>query len=266
MKKVLIGGHRGDRTNCPYNTMPSFKSAVNKGVDYIETDVRMTKDGELVLMHDRSGLRTTGVDRNIDEMLLSEVKALDAGELFSPDFKGTTIPTVKEFIEYIKDTDVCVNWELKLYPEDFPEEICFELADKLIAVIDEYNMAEKSIITCFSVKVLEHIYKKQGHRIPLQTEGLGYCRRSVDECNVPETELSDWSFLSPAEDTYTLENLEKWKSDFTLCKENNVHICVCFPKDIEAEYYRRVIEYGTEIIYTDNIEQTAQILKELGYR
>ena len=190
-KKILIGGHRGDRTNCPYNTMASFKSAVSKGVDLVETDIRMTKDKELILMHDRSCLRTTGIDKNVDEMLLSEIKELDAGELFSPEFKGERIPTVKEFIEYIKDKDILINWELKLYPEDFPEEVCFELADKLIETIDKNNLTNRSVITCFSVKVLEYIYKKQGKKIPLQAEGLGNCRRSIDNCETSEFEIAD---------------------------------------------------------------------------
>ena len=75
--RIILAAHRGDRFNYPENTMPAFESAVSLGVDMIETDVRMSKDGELVLMHDRSTLRTTGVDKNIDEMLLSEIKKLD---------------------------------------------------------------------------------------------------------------------------------------------------------------------------------------------
>ena len=63
--RIILAAHRGDRFNYPENTMPAFESAVNASVDMIETDVRMSKDGELVLMHDRSALRTTGIDKNI---------------------------------------------------------------------------------------------------------------------------------------------------------------------------------------------------------
>ncbi len=61
-----MAAHRGDQFNYPENTIPAFKSAIDFGVDMIETDVRMTKDGELVLIHDRSALRTAGIDKNID--------------------------------------------------------------------------------------------------------------------------------------------------------------------------------------------------------
>ena len=66
----------------------------------IETDVRMSKDGELVLMHDRSALRTTGTDKNIDEMSLLEIRSLDAGCTFKNPVIAK-IPTVREFLEYI---------------------------------------------------------------------------------------------------------------------------------------------------------------------
>ena len=72
--RIILAAHRGDKFNYPENTIPAFESAISLGVDMIETDVRMSKDGELVLIHDKSTLRTTGVDKNIDEMLLSEIK------------------------------------------------------------------------------------------------------------------------------------------------------------------------------------------------
>ena len=53
-KRVILAAHRGDRVKCPENTMPAFESSVNFGVDMIETDVRMSLDGELVIIHDRS--------------------------------------------------------------------------------------------------------------------------------------------------------------------------------------------------------------------
>ena len=97
---IILAAHRGDRFNYPENTMPAFESAVSLGADMIETDVRMSKDGELVLMHDRSALRTTGIDKNIDEMTLSEIRSLDAGCTFKNPVIAK-IPTLREFLEYI---------------------------------------------------------------------------------------------------------------------------------------------------------------------
>ena len=77
--RITIGGHRGDRKNFPENTMPAFESIVKMGADAIETDVRMTKDGHLVLIHDRDVKRTTNGEGFVDQMTLEEIKSLDAG-------------------------------------------------------------------------------------------------------------------------------------------------------------------------------------------
>lgn len=79
----------------------------------IETDVRMSKDGELVLMHDRSALRTTGIDKNIDEMSLLEIRSLDAGCTFKNPVIAK-IPTVRDEvgrnpIEFKENFDYCVK-------------------------------------------------------------------------------------------------------------------------------------------------------------
>ena len=143
--RIILAAHRGDRFNYPENTMPAFESAFNASVDMIETDVRMSKDGELVLMHDRSALRTTGIDKNIDEMTLSEIRSLDAGCTFKNPVI-TKIPTVREFLEYIKNANIMVNWEFKVYPTDFDTDTAFEVVDKLVKLIDE-----KDIIPCICI-------------------------------------------------------------------------------------------------------------------
>ena len=78
-KGIILAAHRGDRKNCPENTMPAFIASLKAGVEMIETDIHLTKDGELVIMHDRSALRTAGVDRNLDEMTLAEIKEFFGG-------------------------------------------------------------------------------------------------------------------------------------------------------------------------------------------
>ena len=75
--RILLGGHRGDRQHYPENTMPAMISAVEMGCDAIETDVRRTKDGHLILIHDRDVARTTNGQGNVDEMTLEEIRALE---------------------------------------------------------------------------------------------------------------------------------------------------------------------------------------------
>ena len=120
--RVILAAHRGDRVNCPENTMPAFERAVAFGADMIETDVHMTKDGELILLHDRNTQRTTGHEGLTDQMTLAQIKTLDAGGWFSPEFQNTPVPTVAEFIAFIKDKPTMINWELKDYPTQVGDE------------------------------------------------------------------------------------------------------------------------------------------------
>ena len=73
VKNIYIEGHRGYCAKYPENTLASFKAAMDLGVDQIEFDIWMSKDGVPVLMHDENAKRTTGVDKLITEMTLEEI-------------------------------------------------------------------------------------------------------------------------------------------------------------------------------------------------
>lgn len=258
--RVILAAHRGDKLKYPENTIPAFKAAIDFGVDMIETDIRMTKDGELVLIHDRSALRTTGVDKNIDELTLAEVKKLNAGHTFKPQMQ-TEIPTVREFMELIKNKNILVNWELKVYPKDFDDKTAFGVADKLINLIDEYNMAEKSMINSFSVKTLEYIKKKYVNKFPIHGQGIYKCRRNNDECNTDDTKIFDWCCLWPNEaDTKALD----FKENFDYCIQNNIIPCLCIPDTLED--YKKAIDYGCRMFTSNDIYSADKILKELKVR
>ena len=74
-KDIVVEGHRGYCAVFPENTMISYEAAMDLGVDAVEFDIRLTKDKVPVLMHDGNAKRTCGVDVNIDELTLEEVKA-----------------------------------------------------------------------------------------------------------------------------------------------------------------------------------------------
>lgn len=104
--------HRGDAKVAPENTIPAFISAVSKGAHMIEFDVQMTKDGQLVVMHDEDVKRTTGIKGKIADMTFDEIRKLDAGSWFDPKFKGTHVPTPREVLDAIPHIILC-NMHLK---------------------------------------------------------------------------------------------------------------------------------------------------------
>ena len=107
--QIILAAHRGDKKRYPENTIPAFESALKCGTDMIETDVHMTSDGALVLIHDRALKRTTGAEGTTDQTTLQDIRSLDAGSWFSHDFINTPVPTVEEFISLIKNRDMLVN-------------------------------------------------------------------------------------------------------------------------------------------------------------
>lgn len=117
--------HRGDSAHFPENTIPSFDRALELGVDAIEFDLRVSRDGEIVIIHDPTVDRTTNGSGPVSSLTLAELKALDAGAQFSPDGgrtypfrrQGLTIPTFDEMLSRYGSTPLLI--EVKL-PEAAP--------------------------------------------------------------------------------------------------------------------------------------------------
>lgn len=99
---VLAVGHRGTVRFAPENTAAAFRKAVELGVDLIEMDVRETKDGHLVIMHDATVDRTTNGKGEVADLTLEEIKRLDAGAWFGPQFAGERVPTLDEALAAIE--------------------------------------------------------------------------------------------------------------------------------------------------------------------
>ena len=108
----LIIAHRGDVTSAPENTLPAFRSAYERGADGIELDVRLTRDRQLVVFHDRTLKRTGGRRAMVSNVTLDEVRALDVGGWFAQEFHGEQAPTLDEVFELLP-RDYLINVEMK---------------------------------------------------------------------------------------------------------------------------------------------------------
>lgn len=160
--KVLVSGHRGESCFGLENTMFSFKRALSLGVDMIETDVHMSGDGHLILMHDDSVDRTTNGSGKIKDLTLAEIKKLDATKNAKIKVAPEAPPLLSEFLELmLKYPDVLLNIELKDYPED-DEKFAFESADKICDMLIDYKVADRTWINSFSGRLLEYVYLKHG--------------------------------------------------------------------------------------------------------
>jgi glycerophosphoryl diester phosphodiesterase len=136
---MLRIGHRGARAYEPENTIRSFKKAIEIGVDAVELDVRETKDGELVVIHDADVKRTTDGKGAVSELTLEAIKGFSAE-------KGEKIPTLKEALEFL-DKKVKVLIELK---EAGVEE-------KVLAEVRENGLQKNVILVSFIEEALRKV-------------------------------------------------------------------------------------------------------------
>ncbi|MBP3370663.1 MAG: hypothetical protein J6L85_07915 [Clostridia bacterium] len=165
---IYVAAHRGWSEKYPENTMLAYRKAAELNVDQIEIDVRVTKDGQLVIIHDETVDRTTNGSGRVENMTLEEIRALDAGSWKGAEFAGERVPTFDEFLEFaVSLPNMTYDIELKEYPTDGREELAYSVCDRVLALLDENGLSERCVINTFSGKLHEYIYKKYGMKYKL---------------------------------------------------------------------------------------------------
>ena len=163
--KIKVAAHRGWSTPYPENTMRAFEEAAKLGVDQIETDIRITKDGELVLIHDKTVDRTTNGTGLVHDFTLEELRKLDAGKINGMEGQGYVIPTFDEFMVFA-DTlpKMTFDLELKEYPEPGNVEISHEVCDRVLAAVDAHGLTDRIVVNTFNGELHKYIFDKYGKK------------------------------------------------------------------------------------------------------
>ncbi len=126
LPQPVIFAHRGASAHAPENTLAAFELALAQGADGIELDAKMSLDGHVVVIHDPTVKRTTGERGRVKDLVLSDLRTLDAGGFFSDQFRGEKIPTLEEVFETLGKRTL-INVELTNYttPRDhLVESVC----------------------------------------------------------------------------------------------------------------------------------------------
>ena len=100
-RKTLVIGHRGASRDAPENTLASFRLAFEQGADGIESDFRLSGDGEIVCLHDDSTVRTAGVELRADQAGWQELRALEVGSWKGEAWRGERIPSLSEVLSML---------------------------------------------------------------------------------------------------------------------------------------------------------------------
>jgi glycerophosphoryl diester phosphodiesterase len=145
-----VTAHRGNSVDAPENTLAAFRAAIDDMADCIELDIQMTSDGVLVVMHDPSLYRTTGLDKKVTEVTYDEISKLDAGSWYSDEFKGEKVPTLEEVLELVQGK-IDLNIEIKT------NNTRYEIAKELVDLLAKYNMENRVVVTSFDYKSLKAV-------------------------------------------------------------------------------------------------------------
>lgn len=148
---LTLIAHRGYSSEFPENTMPAFEGALDLGVDYIETDVQMTKDGRLVLFHDDDLLRITGLEGAVSDYTYAEISGMDAGGWFDSAYEDVRIPTLEELLILLRDSDCRLYLELK----DIGDVDGF--VEKTLLEVEQYGMLDRCVFASFNYDYLESL-------------------------------------------------------------------------------------------------------------
>lgn len=155
-----IFGHRGARGSYPENTILSFKKAIDQGVDGLELDVHLTKDGEVVVIHDETLNRTTNGSGWINELTLEEIKQVSAGSPFThfPEYQDAwdseRVPTLKEVLKLLTPYPIELNIELKTYAIAYKG-----IEEKVHSIVEGYGNGRKVVYSSFHLPSLMRMKK-----------------------------------------------------------------------------------------------------------
>jgi glycerophosphoryl diester phosphodiesterase len=137
--QTSVTAHRGAAGSAPENTLASVKRAIEDGARWVEIDVQENADGEVVVIHDSDFKKVAGLDLKVHEATSRELRQIDIGSWFAPQFRKERVPTLAQVLELCKDK-AGVNIELKYYGKNQ------RLEERVVEIVEAQGMADDVLI------------------------------------------------------------------------------------------------------------------------
>jgi glycerophosphoryl diester phosphodiesterase len=147
---VEIMAHRGSSKSAPENTMAAVRKAIEDGTDWVEIDVQETADGKVVVFHDSDFMKLSGVNLKIWDATMADLKDIDVGSRFSPEFKQERVPTLAQVLQECKGK-IGVNIELKYYGHDQ------KLEQRVVDIVQTNGMTDSVIFMSLKLDAVKKI-------------------------------------------------------------------------------------------------------------
>ncbi len=152
-----IIAHRGISAKAPENTLASFKLATAvPGIDMVELDVRLTKDEEVIVLHDRTLQRTTTGNGIAHKYTLKELRNYDAGSWFDPSFRAERIPTLREVLQNVGPT----RWvDIEIKSDPFQSDRRGLIERIVLEIVEQCEMTERVFYSSFDHHLVANLKK-----------------------------------------------------------------------------------------------------------
>jgi len=149
---LTVAAHRGAAGRAPENTMASIKAAIEDGTDWVEIDVQETVDGQVVVVHDSDFMKLAGVDLKVWDGTLEQIRTLDVGSWFAPEFADQRVPTLIDVLQESKGKAQVVI-ELKYYGHDQ------QLEQRVIDIVEQLDMVDQTAIMSLKYDAVQKVRK-----------------------------------------------------------------------------------------------------------
>lgn len=235
VRRIEVVVHRGANALAPENTLPSADSALVHGADWIEVDVRTSRDGVLYNLHDAELDRTTNGTGIIGDWMSADIDTLDAGEWFAPEYRGLRVPTIASMLDGLRDRAL----------------VYFDVKDgdlqQLVTMVRQKGFADRSFFWFGKEKMLRQF--------------LTLAPEMKVKVNANDIErLQYWmQICQPAIVETHVEHVTPTFIDF--CREHSIRIMVAAQGE-SADDYRRALQCGADMINLDKPEIFETIANE----
>ena len=239
-----VCAHRGATESHPENTIAAFKEAVRLGAQMIEFDVRMSKDGKLIIMHDATVDRTTNGTGLVEDLTWEEIKILDAGSWKSDEFEGERVPLLDEVLDVFPKT-IWLNVHLKGNKK---------LGAAVAKTILDKNRTHQAIVACNSASA----------------KGVREVNAGIKMCNMERTRKRKKYIKKTVKGNFTaLQLLAKrddihFVNDIDELKRHNVKINYFYTNTPEEGV--ALLKKGVDFVLTDQLAKMLDAAEAIGIK
>jgi glycerophosphoryl diester phosphodiesterase len=247
--RPLSVAHRGHSITYPENTLEAYRKAIELGVEMIECDVNITRDGQLVMIHDTTLDRTTNGTGRVSAVMWEEIQRLDAGEKFKSEFAGVRVPSTEETLLLYKEAGILSCFEVKGANADEANHIALGLVDLFV----KYSMLDTAFLSSYHHEAL-HLAQSKCPELLLAPERLP----DDAPADPPEAVRQAKAFDAPViQHQYTVLTADVIRA----LHENGIAVWSWSTTDEASLVFS--IELGVDAVMGDDVELMLEILNRM---